>query len=327
MEKVKIKFLLIFFLTALLCLIIHNKAYAASMNMSISKSSAYVGDTFSVTISGVNGRVYISSNSNVTISASGSQFVDGSLTIKGTAKSVGTGTITVTPEDVVTNSANPQEVTSVASRSITIKEKEVKQETTAKTETTKTETTKTTKKTSTKSTSNSTRKTAENNEETKKSENFYISTLVLNGINEKGEYIELKLTPEFSKDIYEYECNITSDIQKIEIQKDAGEFTDSIVITGLEEIKEGENIIKIELIEEGYETKTYTIKVIKDKEEEIEAVNENVTEESNIKETKMISMPLWVFILVETILVLIILTESIAIYVMLKKKRIRKSLI
>ena len=311
MKNLKSKILFILFLAISIAILSCKITYAASMNMSISKTSGYVGDTFSVTISGVNGRVYISSNSNISINKSGSQFVDGSLTITGTAKSVGTGTITVTPEDVVTTAAEPEEVTATASRSITIKEKEV--------ENSKTETT-TKQQTVSKSaiSKNSQTKTSSKNdsqkENTKKSEDFYITKLVLNGVNENDQYVEIEMTPEFNKDVYEYECKIASDIKKIEIEKDAGEFTDSIVITGLDEIKEGENIIKVELVEEGYETRTYTIKVIKEKQENNEGEEQEDLKEE--KSTTIVSMPLYVLIIMDT---LIIIIEAVLMWILDKR--------
>lgn len=277
--------------------------------MSISKSSGYVGDTFSVTISGINGIVDIGANQNISISPSGRQFVDGSLTITGNAISVGTGTITVTPEDVTTTDAEPVEVKSSESRSITIKEKEVevpKEEVSESKNTSKT----TTSKSNQSKTNNN-----EQKENLKKSEDFYITKLVLNGVTEEEEYVEIELTPEFSKDIYEYECKISSNIKRIEIQKDAGEFTDSIVITGIDEIKEGENLIKVELIEEGYETKTYIIKAIKEENNELEEVEENV-EPIEEKQTTIISMPLYVLIIMDT---LIIIIEAFLMYFLDKK--------
>lgn len=301
MKNLKSKILFILFLAISIAILSCKITYAASMNMSISKTSGYVGDTFSVTISGVNGRVYISSNSNISINKSGSQFVDGSLTITGTAKSVGTGTITVTPEDVTTTAAEPEEVTATASRSITIKEKEVenpKPETTTKQQPVSKPTT---TKSSQVKTSN---KNDSQKENTKKSEDFYITKLVLNGVNENDQYVEIEMTPEFNKDIYEYECRIASDIKKIEIEKDAGEFTDSIVITGLDEIKEGENIIKVELVEEGYETRTYTIKVIKEKQENKEGEEQQVDLKEE-KTTTIVSMPLYVLIIMVTLIIII----------------------
>ncbi len=301
------------------------KVYAASMGMSINKSSGYIGDTFTVTISGINGRVNITSNSNVSLNITGSQWVDGSLTITGTAKGVGTGTITVTPVDASTTAAEPEEVTKAETRSITIKEKEPEPSTpTNPTPTTPTpsQTTTTPKKTNTNTNKTTTPKTEEPKEE--KQDDFYINKVVLTGVKENDEKVDISLSPEFQKDIYEYTCHVGAEIQKLELEKEAGDYTNSIIVTGLEELKEGENSITLQLAAENHEAKTYTIKVTKEAQKTIEnivPVGENVSK-TGIAEIKTISMPLWVFIVMQ---ILIIIIEVLIIYFiswrnLLKKK-------
>lgn len=301
MKKIQKNIILITIFT-ILGILINTNVHAAGIGMSINKSSAYVGDTFSVTISGINGKVTISGNSNISLSTSGTQWIEGSMTITGTTKSVGTGTITVKPIDASTTGADPQEVTTSVSKSITIKEKEIPQTTTPTTPNTTT----TTKKPTTTTTTKVETKTEENKED-----NFYISSITLKGIKENEEQIDIALSPEFNKDTYEYTCNIASDIQKIDLQKDAGEYTNSVIVTGLDELKEGENIIKLVLSAEDHESKTYTIKVIKEKQEIVETaanIEEDKQETEASQEEKkaiMVSMPLWVFIVMQIIIIVI----------------------
>lgn len=286
----KLKFVLFFILTVLLfSIFLNTNIYAASIVMSISKNTAYVGDTFIVTISGINGKVNISSNSNISIDKSGSQWVDGSLIINGTAKSVGTGTITVTPVDVTTTAAEPEVVTASASRSITITEK--KAVTTTKAPATKKPTTSTPKP-----------------KPTPVEDNYYIAELTVKGVKGDGEAIDIPLSPEFNKDVFEYTCNVSSDIQRIGIDKNAGKYTDSIVIEGLEELKPGENIISLTLKAEDHEPKTYTIKVTKEAETFVDETVAEPTDEpkvENKKDTSMITMPVWSFVLLQVIIIVI----------------------
>lgn len=282
---------------------ISTKVKAAGIGMSINKTSAYVGDTFSVTISGINGKVSISGNSNISLSTSGTKWVEGSLTITGTAKSVGTGTVTVTAIDVSSTGADPVEVTGSASKSITIKQKEepkpqetapqTKPQTTTTTKPKTTTTNKTTTKTQDKKETKQEVKQEEKKEEVK--EEIYITKLALKGIKENGEKIDITLSPEFNKDTYEYTFNIAKDIKTIEVEKEAG--TNQVTITGLDEIKEGENIILIKVTGANGGSKTYLVKAVKEKEEIIETV----AEEENKEEKKqiMVSMPLWVFIIMQ----------------------------
>lgn len=319
MKKIQKNIILIIILT-ILGILINSTVYAAGIGLSINKSTAYVGDTFSVTISGINGKVTISGNSNISLNTSGTQWVEGSMTITGTAKSVGTGTITIKPVDASTTGADPVEVTTSASKSIAIKEKETTQTTTPTTPSNNTTTT--TKKPATTTTKPATTTKVDTKTETKteerKEDNFYISSITLKGIKENEEQIDIALSPEFNKDTYEYTCNIASDIQKIDLQKDAGEYTNSVIVTGLEELKEGENIIKLVLSAEDHESKTYTIKVIKEKQEIVETaanIEEDKQETEASQEEKkaiMVSMPLWVFIVMQIIIIVI---EVIIIYI------------
>ena len=327
MNITKIKYIVIFIITVAICLICTN-VKAAGIGLNINKSTATVGDTFSATISGINGKVSINGNSNITISPSGTQWVEGTLTITGTAKSAGTGTITVTPVDASTTGANPEEVTASASKSITINEKEEPKveaptnpepttPTPATTETKKSEpepTTTTKTNTSTKKTETKTETKKEKKEEEKpKEDNFYINSIIIKGLKETGEQVDIPLSPEFEKNVFEYTCNIPSDIQSISIQKDAGEYTNSVIETGLEELKEGENTITLQLLAEDHQAKTYTINAIKEKKEQIEEPNEveaaettgvletleEQKQEENKEESKNISMPVITFILMQ----------------------------
>lgn len=314
MKKIYKNIILIIIFTVLLAAI-NTKVHAAGIGMSINKSLVYVGDTFSVTISGINGKVAISGNSNISLSTSGTKWVEGSMTITGTAKSVGSGTITVKPIDVSTTGADPQEVTTSASKSITIKQKETTTQTPAEPKAPTNNTT-TTNKPSTNTKPATTTKT-ETKPEVKKEDNFYIANIVLKGIKENGEQTDISLSPIFNKDTYEYTCNIASDIQKIDLQKDAGEYTNSVIVTGLDDLKEGENIIKLVLSAEDHESKTYIVKVIKEKQEIVETIANIEEDKQEIKvpqeEKKeiMVSMPLYIFIVMQ---VLIIIIEVLIIY-------------
>ena len=281
----------------LLVLLLCTNVDAAGIGMSINKSSATVGDTFTVTISGINGRVNISGSSNVSLSTSGVTWVEGSMTITGTAKSEGTGTITVKPENASTTSAEPEKVTATASKSITINKKEEPKQETQTTPTPEPTTTTTTKKTETKKTD--TTKVVD----TPKKEEIYINSITIEGIKENGEKIEVELSPEFQKDVYEYTCKVSSDIKTINVLKDAGDYTSNILVNGLEELKEGENEITLQLSVEDQEAKIYTIKVIKDKKEEVVDTEKTIGAIANVnKEVKKdgelyVCIPLWSFIL------------------------------
>ena len=209
-------------------ILINTNVYAAGIGMSVNKSSAYVGDSFSVTISGINGKVKISGNSNVSLSTSGTQWVEGSMTITGTTKSEGTGTITVTPIDASTTGADPVEVTTGASKNIKITKKV--EQTPQQPQTPPTTTNKTT---------NTDKKDKEKVVETKEKEEatpeLGIHSLKLIGVKENGEEIEISLDKEFNIKTFEYACDVTNDIKTLKIEKEAYEYNDIVKISGLDE--------------------------------------------------------------------------------------------
>lgn len=315
---IKILGLMILFLI-ILC--INNKVLGANAKIS-APSTVYVGDKITVKVTG-----NAASWSNLTLNASGQISGSGGImadsTASGENENVTMGTYTFTATSVgsatftlsglVVNSDYSKDKASDSKTVQIIKKEEQKQEKTPSNNTTTT-----TKKPATTTTKTTTTTKVDTTKvETKKEDNFYISSITLKGIKENEEQIDIALSPEFNKDTYEYTCNIASDIQKIDLQKDAGEYTNSVIVTGLEELKEGENIIKLVLSAEDHESKTYTIKVIKEKQEIVETaanIEEDKQETEASQEEKkaiMVSMPLWVFIVMQIIIIVI---EVIIIY-------------
>ena len=218
---------------------------AASMGISINKSSATVGETFTVTVSGINGKVTISGNSNVSVSPSGSQFVDGSLTITGTAKSAGTGTVTVTPVDVTTTAATPEEVTEPASKSITIKAAEQPKQNENEGKTSQNTTEEPQVKPTTK-------------EDTKSSE-YHLSSLSTSVGTLKPSFntYNQDYTLEFPAD---YDM---SELKSIDVSAKATDSKASVSGTGSFEVKEGENEIIVNCTAENGKVLAYRIKFTK----------------------------------------------------------------
>lgn len=174
------------------------------------------------------------------------------------------------------------------------------------------------KPSSPKTDNNSNGNSNDNSDSKDKEDNFYITNIILKGIKENEEIVDIPVSPEFNKDTYEYTCNIDNDIKKIELEKDAGNYTDSVVVTGLEELKEGENIIKLELSSNGKETKTYTIKATKESKKTIETVAQiTVNNKKKDKDTSAkMSMPVWKFAIMQICIVLI---EVLIFFFILKK--------
>lgn len=74
----------------------------------------------------------------------------------------------------------------------------------------------------------------------------------------------LKLSPQFQTDIYEYKIELTEDIDKLDISTVATDVNSNIEITGNEQLEEGENIITILVTgEDGEKSAAYQIIVNK----------------------------------------------------------------
>ncbi len=223
-------------LIVVMIIIFNSNIWSASIGMSISKSTAYVGDSFTVSISGINGKVNITSSGNLSLSISGITFVDGSLTINGTAKSVGNGSVTVSPIDVTTTAASPEEITSSSSVNISVSEKKTTNNNTKTTTTAKTNTAKTTNNTSTKSSNN------------------YLKSLQ---VSEEG------LTPNFLKTKTNYSLNVGLKVTNLDVTAVAEDSKAKVSVTGNKDLKEGDNNVVITVTAENGSQRTYTIIVNK----------------------------------------------------------------
>lgn len=216
----------------IILLLFSPRVSATSAGLSINKSSVYIGDTFTVTISGINGRVKVSSSTNVTLSATGSQFVDGSVSITGTAKSVGNATITVTPEDATTSSADPVEIDAPSSRSINVIEKpQTNNNTTTKPPTTVT-----------------------NNTTTTKNNNAYLSKLQ---VNQEG------LSPNFNRGKISYAITVGANVNSLKVTAIPEASTSKVSVSGNTNLKNGDNKIYITVTAQDGTKKVYTITVTK----------------------------------------------------------------
>ena len=316
------------FISIISILLLQTKVEAAGLGVSANKKEVTVGESFTVTISGVYGKVTIS-GSNVQLSPSGTQFVDGSLSITATTKSEGTASVNVTAVDIVTTGANPQEVTGSKSVSVTVKAKEtpkpVEQPQTTTT-TTKTTTTTNNKKTTTTPKKTETKKTevVETHEEEEATPQLGIASLKVIGVKENGEEVEIPLDKEFDINTFEYACKVEGDISTVKIQKEAYEYNDLVQIIGLEEpLKLGENVITLKLAKDDKEV-SYVIHLTKEQpQEEVKEVTAEPEEEQK-KEQAMVSMPVVWFVLLELAIIGVSVGTTVVVMKHAKKEKLEK---
>lgn len=87
------------------------------------------------------------------------------------------------------------------------------------------------------------------------------------GINENNEKAEIVLSPEFNSSVLEYTAEVESNIQEIEIEKDAGSLEKNTKIEGNTKLETGSNIFKVTIENKG-KTVVYTITINKKIKEE-----------------------------------------------------------
>ena len=91
------------------------------------------------------------------------------------------------------------------------------------------------------------------------------------GINENNEKAEIVLSPEFNSSVLEYTAEVESNIQEIEIEKDAGSLEKNTKIEGNTKLETGSNIFKVTIENKG-KTVVYTITINKKIKEETKVV-------------------------------------------------------
>mgnify|MGYP004620128961 FL=1 len=122
-----------------------------------------------------------------------------------------------------------------------------------------------------------------------------------------------ELTPEFSKDIYEYKVNIDENIEKLNIEPISNDKDITIEVKGNENLKIGDNLITITLKKDGVEEKTYNITVTKKenvKEETVTKINQDLLNQEIEQINKNLKIRQWTIrgiIIFVTILIIIII--------------------
>ena len=121
-----------------------------------------------------------------------------------------------------------------------------------------------------------------------------------------------ELTPEFSKDIYEYKVKIDENIEKLNIEPISNDKDITIEVKGNENLKIGDNLITITLKKDGVEEKVYNITVTKKenvKEETVTKINQDLLNQEIEQINRNLKIRQWTIrgiIIFVTILIIII---------------------
>lgn len=150
-----------------------------------------------------------------------------------------------------------------------------------------------------------------------KQSDLRLKGIIINAIDDKGTFNELKLLEEFSPEKFEYKLNVEENITDLDIKTDIENKDIIIKIDGEKALKDGENIITITLISPNDENikSIYTIKV--NKEVAIDAVSNQIEENviatnksSNSNRKKYLLMiAIFVVILALAVIVLLVINH------------------
>ena len=267
MKANKLVKILIFIVVTLITIIaFSNTVDATSFTLTPSSSNVNVGDNYIVTIKGdnVTGKFSITGNSNVTITSSKNVWIENnSATVSVTAKTAGTGTITVTAVDVA-DSTTGAAFSGTKTSSVTIKEKVVETPPITETPTTPTETPTIPKE---------------------KSSNNNLSNLGIKPNDFTG----------FKPGTTKYNVTVPNDVTEIQVYASTQDSKAKVSGTGKVQLQEGENQIKVTCKAENGSSKVYTINVTRSvaeqptelTQEQPEWIIEEVQEEINAPELKL----------------------------------------
>lgn len=218
-----------------------NTLNAAGLSVSVNKSSVYVGDkiTFTVSVSGAAGQINVSGAANDSIWLDNSSK---SYTV--TASSA--GSITLSASGTIAAYDNPVDKNVSGSKTVTVKNKPSSNSSNSN------NSTNTSNNGSSSSSSSNSSSTSNNQNEEKKSSVNALSSLSVS---------EGSLSPEFKADTTQYTVNLGSDKTKLTVSAKAKDSKAKVSGTGEHNLKAGKNTITVKCTAEDGSVKNYTITV------------------------------------------------------------------
>ncbi len=252
--KSNYKSILCAILVLLVIMIFSPKSQAASLVINFSKSTANVGDTVTVTVTGngVSGKVNLSVSGNAVLSQN-SVFVDnGSASVNLTVNGTGSIRVTATAADMA-DSSTAEVYTGSTGGTITVANTSSGGSSSG----------------GTSSTGNTSGGSTTSNE---KSSNANLSNLGIRPNDFSG----------FTPNTTTYKVTVPEEVESVEVYATAAHSKATIAGTGNKALEYGENALNVVVTAEDGTTKTYTINVTREGEEETEEETEIINGLSNI---------------------------------------------
>lgn len=252
-----------YLLSIIVCTIIialNNKLYAASANISATKSLAYVGDSvsISVTVSAAAWNLNVSGNgiNGGSITGFNIEGVNQTTTRTYTLNTSSVGTYVISLKGDISDGAT--DATTDISKTVTVSIKEKPVVVTPNTSTHVNSGTNVTKPSTTKPMPST--NTSINNNTVKLNSNAYLSEF---RVDEPG------ITPSFNKEVFNYAITVGEDVNNLNVTTIPEDSNAIVNITGNTELKYGDNKVVVTVTAQDKKTvNTYTITVTKAEDEE-----------------------------------------------------------
>lgn len=140
-----------------------------------------------------------------------------------------------------------------------------------------------------------------------KQSDLRLKSLTINKVDEEGKFIKASLDKDFDPEVFEYTCDVESNISDLDINAEVENTEISVVITGNDNLTAGTNTVLITLTSPTDDTVQTMYKIIVNKAEEIPASTDAIRVEPTTKDNKSKIIAAVIGVIAILVIVLIIL--------------------
>lgn len=140
-----------------------------------------------------------------------------------------------------------------------------------------------------------------------KQSDLRLKSLTINKVDEEGKFIKASLDKDFDPEVFEYTCDVESNISDLDINAEVENTEIPVVITGNDNLTAGTNTVLITLTSPTDDTVQTMYKIIVNKAEEIPASTDAIRVEPTTKDNKSKIIATVIGVIAILVIVLIIL--------------------
>lgn len=140
-----------------------------------------------------------------------------------------------------------------------------------------------------------------------KQSDLRLKSLTINKVDEEGKFIKASLDKDFDPEVFEYTCDVESNISDLDINAEVENTEIPVVITGNDNLTAGTNTVLITLTSPTDDTVQTMYKIIVNKAEEIPASTDAIRIETTTKDNKSKIIATVIGVIAILVIVLIIL--------------------